>query len=91
MYRNKDRVLIAGDAITTTKQESLLSVILQSGKIGGPPKYLTENFNIAEISANRLRDLRPSIMIPSHGMVLKGEELTKHLDYLIENYEEIAK
>lgn len=91
LFRNRDRVLIAGDAITTTKQESLLSVILQSEKIGGPPKYLTENFKIAEISAKRLRDLKPSIMVSSHGKVLRGEELAEHLDYLIENFDNIAK
>lgn len=91
LFRKNDGVLIAGDAITTTKQESLLSVILQSEKIGGPPKYLTENFKIAEISAKRLKDLKPKIMIPSHGKVLKDEELTSHLKYLVENFDEIAK
>lgn len=89
LFRGKDRILIAGDAITTTKQESLLSVTLQSEKIGGPPKYLTENFKLSEISAKKLRDLKPSIMIPSHGKVLKGQELTEHLDYLIKNYDKI--
>lgn len=91
LFRNKDRVLIAGDAITTTKQESLLSVILQSDIIGGPPKYLTENFKLTEISARRLKELKPSLMIPSHGKILKGEELTRHLEYLIENFDDIAK
>ncbi len=41
LFREKDRVLIVGDTFSTTKQESLLSVVTQAGQISGPPKYLT--------------------------------------------------
>lgn len=91
LFRKKDRVLIVGDAFTTTKQESLLSVITHSEKIGGPPKYLTTNWNAAEKSVKRLRDLRPSLAIPSHGKPLKGTELTKHLDLLVQDFSKIAE
>ncbi len=36
LFREKDRVLIAADAFSTTKQESLLSVIMYSEQISGP-------------------------------------------------------
>lgn len=86
LYRERDSILIAGDAISTTKQESLLSVILQSGKISGPPKYLTENWKISEITVRHLRDLKPSLLIPSHGKPLGGKELESHLNMLVDDF-----
>lgn len=37
-----------------------------------------------------IRDLQPSLAIPSHGEPMKGEELTMHLDMLVNNFDEIA-
>lgn len=91
LYRDNGSILIAGDAISTTKQESLLSVVLQSEKINGPPKYLTENWKVSEITVKRLRDIKPSLLIPSHGKSLEGKELEDHLNYLVKNYNDIAK
>lgn len=54
LFREKDRTLIVGDAFTTVKQESLLSVITQKEKISGPPKYLTTDWKVAEESVNTL-------------------------------------
>lgn len=91
LYRDNGSILIAGDAISTTKQESLLSVIMQSEKMSGPPKYLTEDWNLAEITVKRLRDLKPSLLITSHGKKLEGKELEDHLNILVHNFSEIAK
>jgi glyoxylase-like metal-dependent hydrolase (beta-lactamase superfamily II) len=41
LFREKERVLIAGDALSTVKQESFISVATQSENISGPPKYFT--------------------------------------------------
>jgi glyoxylase-like metal-dependent hydrolase (beta-lactamase superfamily II) len=90
LFREKDRVLIVGDAFCTTKQESLMSVITHSGQISGPPKYLTTDWKEAETSVRNLRDLKPSLAIPSHGEPMKGEELAKHLEMLVNNFDEIA-
>jgi glyoxylase-like metal-dependent hydrolase (beta-lactamase superfamily II) len=91
LFREKDGVLLAGDALTTTKQESLLSVITQRVQIGGPPAYLTTDWQAAEESISRLKDLKPSWVIPSHGKPMKGDELTKHLQMLVSHFDEIAK
>jgi glyoxylase-like metal-dependent hydrolase (beta-lactamase superfamily II) len=90
LFREKDGVLIAADAFCTTKQESLMSVLLHSEQISGPPKYLTTDWRAAENSIRILRDLKPHIAIPSHGEPMKGEELTRHLDMLVNNFDEIA-
>ena len=90
LYRENDGVIIAGDAFTTVKQESLMSVITQNEKISGPPKYLTTDWQRAEESVSKLKDLSPSLALPSHGKPMKGDSLKQHLDMLVENFEEIA-
>lgn len=90
LFREEGRILIAGDAFSTVKQESLLSVLTQNETISGPPKYLTTDWDGAEKSVKLLRDLNPSLVIPSHGQPMKGKELQEHLDYLVSNFDEIA-
>lgn len=90
LFRERDRMLLAGDAFTTVKQESLASVITQNEKISGPPAYLTTDWKAAEESVKRLRDLKPSLVIPSHGQPMKGEELARHLDMLVHHFDQIA-
>lgn len=91
LFREKDRVLIAADAFTTTKQESLWSVLMHREEISGPPKYLTEDWKAAEESVIKLRDLKPDIIISSHGEPMKGDEVHRNLEYLVANFDEIAK
>jgi len=90
LFREEDRVLFAGDAFTTVKQESLMSVITQKEQISGPPAYLTTDWKTVEESIKHLRELRPALVIPSHGQPMRGAELTEQLEMLIENFEEIA-
>lgn len=90
LFREKDGVLLAADAFSTLKQESLISVVTQMEQISGPPKYLTVDWNAAEDSVQRLKDLNPSLVIPSHGQPMEGEELTRHLSILVNHFDEIA-
>ena len=89
LFRESDRVLIAADAFTTVKQESLLSVLTQTEEISGPPAYLTTDWQTAESSVKQLRDLKPALVIPSHGKPMEGKELTQHLEMLVEHFKEI--
>jgi glyoxylase-like metal-dependent hydrolase (beta-lactamase superfamily II) len=90
-FRERDGSLIAGDALATVKQESLLSVITQKEQISGPPKYMTTDWKKAKESVCVLNDLDPCMIIPSHGQPMKGEEAREHLKYLAENFDEVAK
>ena len=91
LFREEDRTLMAGDAFTTVKQESLVSVLTQSKEVSGPPKYLTTDWAAAEDSVKRLKDLDPSMVIPSHGQPMKGEELHRHLEILVQDFDKVAK
>ncbi|MEJ7605332.1 MAG: MBL fold metallo-hydrolase [Bryobacteraceae bacterium] len=39
LFRDEDRVLIAGDAFINTRQESFLAIMTQREEINGPPSY----------------------------------------------------
>lgn len=88
LFRKSDGILIAGDAITTVKQESFLSVLTQKQELNGPPAYFTTDWQEAEKSVNTLRQLKPSLAITSHGTPMKGEELKVALANLSINFHE---
>ena len=91
LFRDRDRVLIVGDAFSTTKQESLFSVLMRRERISGPPRYFTTDWEAAENSVRKLRDLKPFLVIPSHGKPMEGEELTGNLEVLVSEFNKIAK
>ncbi|MBC7848481.1 MAG: MBL fold metallo-hydrolase [Chitinophagaceae bacterium] len=90
LYRKSDGVLIAGDAFVTTQQESLLSVILQSKQISGPPKYFTYDWEQAEISINTLVNLQPKIAATGHGRPISEPELREGLELLLKRFQQVA-
>lgn len=90
LFREKDRVLIAGDAFTTTKQESFLSVLTGRKEVKGPPAYLTTDWKSAKASVDKLKNLNPEYVLPSHGAMMQSEDLKKHLAMLSEHFNEMA-
>ncbi|WP_112180010.1 MBL fold metallo-hydrolase [Paraliobacillus zengyii] len=89
-FREKDRVLIAGDAFVTVKQDALYKVFTQEIEISGPPRYLTPDWEAARRSVEQLAKLKPSIVVTGHGQPVSGEELTKGLKKLVDNFETVA-
>ena len=85
-WREKDKTLIAGDAFVTTKQESALSVMLQSKIISGPPKYFTYDWKQSEESVQNLVALQPEIIATGHGQPMSGDEMLDELTALKENF-----
>jgi glyoxylase-like metal-dependent hydrolase (beta-lactamase superfamily II) len=90
LFNTEEKILIAGDAFTTLKQESLFSVLTQKEEVNGPPKYLTTDFETALKSIKKLQDLHPNLAILSHGNPISGKELQEHLNMLVANFNEIA-
>ncbi len=89
-FREDDRVLIAGDAFVTTKQESVLSVVMQKKELSGPPKYYTIDWVAAKDSVVRLAALTPEIAATGHGKPMHGDELRQGLTYLVHNFDTVA-
>ena len=90
LFREKDHVLIAGDAFVTTKQESIIAIAKQEKVTTGPPKYFTYDWEEAETSVNTLAGLKPRVAATGHGKPLFGDELTESLEYLLANFQELA-
>lgn len=91
LFRENDRALIAGDAFTTVKQDSLYKVMTQEQEINGPPRYLTTDWKAAKKSVGKLAALRPSVAVTGHGLPMSGELLSDSLQKLVIEFDEIAK
>ena len=86
LFREKDGVLIAGDAVVTTMQESLLAVATQKKFLCGPPKYFTPDWGAAARSVRELAALEPSVVATGHGQTMYGDEARKELHKLSRDF-----
>jgi glyoxylase-like metal-dependent hydrolase (beta-lactamase superfamily II) len=89
LFRDSDRTLIAGDAVTTTKQESLIAVATQRREIHGPPAYWTQDWNAARESVGRVAALEPEVLASGHGEPLAGADMRRDLRALAARFEEV--
>jgi glyoxylase-like metal-dependent hydrolase (beta-lactamase superfamily II) len=85
-FRPSDKVLLAGDAFITVKQDSLYKVLVQKEEVQGPPRYLTTDWNEAHNSVQKLARLHSAIAITGHGNAMKGDALREGLNDLVENF-----
>jgi glyoxylase-like metal-dependent hydrolase (beta-lactamase superfamily II) len=90
LFREHDKILIAGDAFVTTQAESAFNALTFNKKLSGPPKYLTINWASAKQSVLKLEALRPEIAATGHGKPMEGEELRSELAKLVNNFDAIA-
>jgi glyoxylase-like metal-dependent hydrolase (beta-lactamase superfamily II) len=79
LFRSRDRTLIAGDAVITTKQESAMAVATQRRELHGPPAYFTQDWDAARESVGRLAALEPEFLATGHGEPLSGEMMRQQL------------
>ncbi|SCY71181.1 MBL fold metallo-hydrolase [Paracoccus tibetensis] len=76
------RTLVAGDAVVTTQQESLLGSVFPKGRLQGPPAYFTPDWQAASDSVRRLAELRPHLVLTGHGPAVHGPEVQNGLTML---------
>ncbi len=88
LYREGDGTLIAGDAVVTTKQESLLNVIAQRETVWRPPAYFTPDWSAARRSVQTIAALNPEVLATGHGRVLRGESMRRALRNLANRFDE---
>ena len=75
LFRERDRTLLAGDAITTTRQESVLAIATQRLEMHGPPAYFTQDWAAAAESVGRLAALEPETLVTGHGEPWTGAQM----------------
>ena len=91
LFRDEDKLLIAGDAFVTVKQEYLYKVLTQEQEISGPPRYLTTDWEAAKVSVKTLEKLHPTVAITGHGLPMSGDLLSDSLHKLANEFDRIAK
>ena len=89
-FREGDRTLLAGDAFTTVKGESMLATWTQKQEVHGPPAYFTPDWEAARTSVERLARLAPEVAATGHGIAMLGDELRQQLQDLVENFRQKA-
>ena len=90
LFRDQDRVLIAGDAFVTTEQESAVAVLTQRPQVHGPPAYFTPDWAAAGESVARLAELQPEVAATGHGVPLEGEAMRRALQELARDFSRLA-
>jgi glyoxylase-like metal-dependent hydrolase (beta-lactamase superfamily II) len=91
LVRDSDRTVVAGDAFTTTKQESLIAALTHRAEIHGPPMYFTPDWDRARASVKHLADYAPTTAITGHGPPLRGERLQDGLRSLAGHFDVWAR
>jgi glyoxylase-like metal-dependent hydrolase (beta-lactamase superfamily II) len=90
-YRENDSLVISGDAVVTTIQESAIAVMTQYKKVCGPPKYFTIDWIKAKESVRKIARLFPSIIASGHGKPVSGPEILQQLNLLADNFDASAR
>lgn len=90
LWRDFDRLLVAGDALVTTKQESAYAVTVQSPEMHGPPAYYTIDWDAARRSVETLAGLRPERVVTGHGQAMAGPAMLDALDRLSREFRDVA-
>jgi glyoxylase-like metal-dependent hydrolase (beta-lactamase superfamily II) len=86
LFRDADRTLLAGDAIVTTKQESVLAVMAERRELNGPPMYFTPDWESAARSVASIADLEPEVIATGHGEPLRGAAMRADLADLARDF-----
>jgi len=89
-FRTADRLLIAGDAFVTTRQESTVAALTKPQGVHGPPAYFTPDWVAARRSVEQLAVLDPSIAATGHGVPMRGERLRHQLPALARDFDRVA-
>jgi len=88
-YRPSDGVIVAGDAVTTTRQESMIAAITQRETVWRPPAFFTSDWASAQRSVERLALLEPHALASGHGRAMYGAAMREQLRDLAVNFDRI--
>ena len=91
LFRESDRTLLSADALITTKQESVLSVLAQRRELHGPPAYFTQDWDRARDSVRALARLAPELLVAGHGQPWGGADMRRELESLARRFDEVER
>ena len=76
LWRERDRVLIAGDAVATMNVETASGLLSKTPSVSPPPSPVTPDWYAARKSVNKLADLTPKLIAAGHGEPVFGAAAT---------------
>lgn len=88
-FRERDRTLIAGDAVVTTRQESTTDVLRQRRVVSRPPAYFTCDWIAARRSVAALAALEPNVLASGHGHPMQGPPMRDALRSLADRFDRV--
>lgn len=91
LFRDRDRTLLAADALTTTKQESMAAVLTQRRELHGPPAYYTQDWDRARESVRALVGLSPEWIVSGHGEPCPGQAVREDLVTLARDFDRLER
>lgn len=90
LWHAGDGVLVSGDAVVTTRQESAYAVAVQTPEMHGPPAYFTTEWDKAKASVQALADLAPEMIVSGHGAPMAGLRMQAALRRLAAEFDDLA-
>ena len=86
LFRESDRTLVAGDALTTVDQENPFKLISQARGFHNPPRYFTQDWEAAQRSVRKIAGLRPNVVAAGHGLPVAGDWVADELQRFSDNF-----
>jgi glyoxylase-like metal-dependent hydrolase (beta-lactamase superfamily II) len=77
LFREQDRVLLAGDAVLTIDLDSTGRTLSQAPKLAHPPSPMTYDWLAARRSIEFLATLRPYTIASGHGVPMSGPDIAQ--------------
>lgn len=79
LFRDSDRALIAGDALATVNQESVVTLVTLERELRQPPATFTTDWGAARGSIEQLAELQPTVIAAGHGLPIKDGDVAGKL------------
>lgn len=86
LFRDRDRYLIAGDALATVDQDSPLSMFNLTAEFSVPPAPLTTDWRAGRESVENLASLSPYTVAAGHGRPVHGHNVAIDLAEFARNF-----
>jgi len=86
LWRESDRTLLAGDALTTMNLDSWVSQITEKQEFCNPPAPFTTDWQAARRSVELLADLEPKIVGAGHGKPITDANTAQQLKEFARNF-----
>jgi glyoxylase-like metal-dependent hydrolase (beta-lactamase superfamily II) len=87
-FREDDRTLIAGDAVATTREESLTDLLFERPIVWRPAAFSTTDWIAARRSVETIAALDPNVLATGHGPVMRAAAMRRALRDLADRFDE---